>query len=88
MTIANTITKRVVMGSYKVAWGTFTVSGGATGGDIDTGLTLVHAIYLQTTGSAVSADQSAVNETLPADGSEITIVTTANTVGNWYAVGK
>ena len=88
MTIASVITKTGVMGAYKVAWGTFTVSGGATGGNIDTGLTLVHSMYLQTGGAAVSADQSSINETLPCDGSAVTIVTTANTVGTWFAIGK
>jgi len=88
MAFASTITKQVVMGSYKVAWGTFTNGVGDTGGDIDTGLTTVDSIMLTTQGAAVSADAHAVNETLPVDGSAITVVSTAGADGYWYAVGK
>ena len=88
MAFTSAITKRAVMGSYKVAWGTFTSAGGSTGGNIDTGLTLVHSIQLTTSGASAVADSTSVNETLPADGSAITIVSTANATGYWFAVGK
>jgi len=88
MAFSSTITARpCAMGNKRVAVGTFTQAGGDTGGDINTGLRSCEFIMLQTTGAAASADQSAVDETLPVDGSAVTIVTTAGVVGNWLAVG-
>jgi hypothetical protein len=76
-----------VFGNKKVVYGTFASSGGATGGDIATGLQVVENIILQHTGSSVSADAPAINETLPCGG-DVTIVTTANTAGSWMAIGR
>jgi hypothetical protein len=88
MAFSSAITQRpFVMGNKRVAVGTFTQAGGDTGGDINTGLRSCEFIMLQPTGAAVSADECAVNETLPVAGSAVTIVTTAGTVGNWLAMG-
>ena len=76
------------MGNKRIAWGTFTNGGGDTGGDIDTGLEVVEFMILQTAGTGVSADQHAVNETLPVDGSAITIVSTDGADGIWFAIGR
>lgn len=76
------------MGTKKVASGTFTNTGGSTGGDIATGLLEVDDIYLQHTGSAVVASAPVVNETLPNGPGDITIVTVADTAGTWKAFGK
>lgn len=78
----------VVVGNVKMSWGTYTSSGGGTGGDIDTGLDICDCLQLQPKGSSVVADMPAVNETLPGlAGSAVTIVTTANEVGTWFAIG-
>ena len=76
----------VVIGNKKMTYGTYTNAGGDTGGNIDTGLTVCEAMFLQT-GAAVSADQATINETLPADGSVLTIVTTDGSDGSWIAIG-
>ena len=86
MAFTSAITKRAKMiGTGSINFGTWTTD--TTGGDIDTGLLNVDAIFLQTSGSAVSADQSAVNETLPCDGSAVTIVCTSGADGTWMAIG-
>jgi len=76
----------IVLGDKKMTFGTYTNSDGGQGGDIDTGLRVCQAIFLQT-GASVSADESAVNETLPCDGSAVTVVNTANSDGTWLAIG-
>lgn len=80
--------KNLIFGSKKIVYGTYTSDSGSTGGDIDTGLKSVQSINLQPTGSAVIASAPVINETLPANGSAITIVTTADEVGTWFAIGK
>ncbi len=88
MAFSSTISANAtVMGNKRVRFGTFTSDGGSTGGDIDTGLRIVEAIFLQQKAAAVVADAPVVNETLPCAGSAVTIVTTANAVGYWMAVG-
>ena len=74
------------MGNKRVHFGTWTTD--TTGGDIDTGLAQCEGMVLQTSGAAVSADQSAVNETLPVAGSAVTIVCTSGADGYWIAWGN
>lgn len=76
-----------VFGSKSVTWGTFVNTAGSTGGDIDTGLKSCEFIYLQYSGTAVVTEAPVVNETLPITGNAITIVTTANADGYWFAIG-
>ena len=76
-----------VVGARKMTYGSYTSDGGSTGGDIDTGLKVVESITLQKAGSAVGANANSVNETLPADGDAITIVTDADETGYWIAYG-
>jgi hypothetical protein len=85
MAFASTVSIKTVMGNKRVHFGTWTTD--TTGGNIDTGLGVCEGIVLQTTGSAVSADQCTVNETLPIAGSAITIVVTSGADGNWIAWG-
>ena len=85
MAFTSTVTERSIMGNKRVHWGTWTTD--TTGGDIDTGLKSVDFITLQTSGASVSADQSAVNEVLPLNGSDVTIVCTDGTDGYWMATG-
>ena len=73
------------MNNKAVTWGTFDANS-VTSGDIDTGLRQVDFMTLQT-GAAVSADQSAVNETLPTAGSAVAIACTSGIAGFWMAFG-
>jgi hypothetical protein len=74
-------------GDLRVARGTFTNTGGDTGGDIVTGLSQVFDVTLTHTGAAVVASAPVVNETIPCSGT-VTIVTVADTTGIWVAKGK
>lgn len=87
MAFASAITARDIWGSQAVTMGTFTNGGGETGGDIKTGLHLCTAIFLQHGAGAVVADAPVVNETLPVDGSAVTVVTTDGADGTWIAFG-
>jgi hypothetical protein len=87
-TSAITQTVPIAVGDKKMTFGTFTNAGGDTGGDINTGLKICDAIFLQTGGAAVNANDPSVNETLPCDGSAVTIVTTADQDGTWMAIGR
>ena len=80
----NAVPNRV--GDKKDTSGTYLSSGGSTGGDIDTGLKVCEELTMTKNGAAVGNAQ-AVNETLPADGSAITVVTDANEGGYWRARG-
>lgn len=86
MAFAYTVKSTDAMGQG-VKIGTYTSTGGSTGGDIVTGLNIVNHIQLQPKGTAVSANQPVVNETLPLQGGTVTIVTSANEVGTWMAIG-
>jgi hypothetical protein len=75
-------------GAWLVTWGTYASAGGSTGGDFNTGLGNLNALFLQEKGSSAINDVSVVNETFPdADGSAATIVTAANQEGTWVAFG-
>jgi hypothetical protein len=87
MSFTYTIDEQFVMGNKRVIVGTFTSAGGSTGGDILTGLNNCDFIQLQQTGAAVIADAPVANETFPVAGGAITIVTTANAVGKFMAIG-
>lgn len=88
MAFTNAVVGRTVMGNKRVTYGTYTSADGSTGGNIDTGLTVVDDIQLQSGGSAVKASAPSLNETLPCDGSAVTIVSVANEVGTWKAFGR
>lgn len=75
-------------GEFRVTYGTFTnAAGGDTGGDVYTQLSVVHDFELQHSGDAVIADHPAMNETLPLNKENVTIVTTAQKNGYWRARG-
>ena len=76
-----------VTGSHRTTYGTFTNTGGTTGGAIYTGLQHVSGMLLQEGGAAVVADRSSANATYPVK-DPITIVTTATASGYWEAWGK
>jgi len=81
------IQRPIAVGNKKQTWGTYTSDGGSTGGDVDTGLRVCEGIFLQPKAAAVSASAPVYNETLPCLGNAVTIVTIANEVGTWWAMG-
>lgn len=87
MAFASTISHRTFEGDEMVNRGTYASSGGSTGGDIDTGLSVCSHLQLQPKGSSVATNAPAVNETYPVAGNAVTIVTDANEEGYWEAKG-
>lgn len=87
MAFISTITGKSKLGPLEIRTGTYTSNSSSTGGDIDTGLKGVKAVFLQPKGTAILANQPVVNETLPKTGADVTIVTTADEIGTWIAVG-
>ena len=87
MAFTSAITGCAVIGNKVLKWGTFTNTSSSTGGNINTGLHSCESIVLIPKGTAVTANAPAVNKTLPADGSAITVVTDADLCGTWLAVG-
>lgn len=75
-----------VFGNKRVVFGSYTNTGGSTGGSVSTGLDQVDVFFMQPTGTVVSANQPVVNGTYPIAGS-VTIVTSANETGVWIAAG-
>ena len=80
------ISGRTRAGSKRIHWGTWDATG-VTGGNIDTGLNVCESIMLTHKGSAVEGAVAVVNETLPIDGSAITIVSSNGDAGYWMAIG-
>lgn len=87
MAFSSAVVSKTVQGDKRVVFGTFTSTGGSTGGDIATGLARVDNIQLQHKAAAVVASAPVVNETLPLAGGDVTIVTVADTVGTFRAEG-
>jgi len=77
-----TVDKQAVTGNLKKKLGTFTSSGGATGGAIVTGLYKIYGFTItNTSGTSVSAASVSIS------GGTATITTDANVVGLWTAEG-
>jgi hypothetical protein len=87
MAFAAAITKRDVWGDKAVTMGTYTNGGGETGGDINTGLHMCEAIFLQPGGGTVNTNAPVVNETLPVAGSAVSVVMDDGTDGTFIAFG-
>lgn len=89
MAFTSTVTGNVpnTIGSKRSTWGTYTSDGGSEGGNINTGLSICEFITLTPNSATVETNAPAVNETLPVDGSAVTIATDANESGYWFAFG-
>ena len=87
MAFASTVKEKVSLGNKWLAYGTFTCNGGTAGGDIDTGLKKVEGMWFTGSGASALATFVSVNETLPCAGNAVTIVTSTNDTGTWYAIG-
>jgi len=84
------VQSQTVFGDRRVVMGTYVNTGGSTGGDIITGLSVVEFFILQPTGASALALAPVVNETFPMVNSNgaVTIVSNANDTGNWLAIGR
>jgi hypothetical protein len=88
MAFESAITQRpIAVGNRRWAWGTYTNGSGDTGGNIDTGLRMCENLFLQPCGSAVIATAPVINEDFPVDGSAVTVVTSDDEDGIWWAIG-
>jgi hypothetical protein len=70
---------------YSFSFGTWD-GGTDNGGDISTGLNKVYQFFAQPYGASV-AHSTAVTETFPLAGGDVTIANGADTDGYWFAVG-
>lgn len=86
-----TVTKQKVFGDVRIAYGTFSNSGGSAGGALnlhqECGWHLCKGISLQHTGAAATSNAPSVNATFPCDASSVPIVTDADKNGLWFAFG-
>jgi len=89
MVFTSTVTRKTVQGNRKVIYGTFTNTGGSSGGDIVPGLKRMDYVQLQYSGTSVlQANSPVINETFPFSGTACTIVTETDANGHWVAVGR
>lgn len=89
MAFTSTITEESVFGNKRITWGTWDNGGGVTSGNIDTGLQICEFITLQPKGTGAIRVETGVDETLPCDGSAVTINLGASqdVDGYWWAFG-
>ena len=87
MSITDTFVGRSILGDKALTYGTYTDAGEGTEDDINTKLHRCEMIILQPYGASAATDAPAVNETLPVDGSAVTVITAASQAGIWVALG-
>lgn len=91
MAFTSTISPRkfpIATGDRSYTQGTFAnASGSDIGGDVDTGLKVCESIFFSVNASAIVTAYPVVNETLPAAGDAVTIVTLGDQDGTWMAWG-
>jgi hypothetical protein len=73
------------IGHIRMSYGRFDAT--VDGGDIDTNLRMCHCMMLTHEGSAVEASMACINETLPVDGSAVSVFTADDDTGYWLAFG-
>ena len=83
-----TTNNRGVVGDMEYVEGKAVSGGGATGGEIPTGLREVRQIFIQQYGSAVGTGPAVVNEVFPLASGDITIVTDADATVSFMALGR
>lgn len=87
MAITTTILTRTVFGNRDVVIGKSVVSGGSSGGDIETGLGSIDAMFAVAAGS--DEQGIALNETFPLASGDVTLVNEdANSTTYWLAIGN
>lgn len=88
MAFAYAVLSTTVFGDRAIAMGTFTNTGGDTGGELDTGLKSLDHVSLTLGGSAGAPNQLAVDETLPLNTGIFTLASSADAEGVWFAIGR
>jgi len=91
MAFTSAVVKKFRLGRNKIRFGTFTNTGGSTGGDIDSGMKLCDFLVPWFMKNAAIATFIGTNEDFsagPIAGNAITIVTAADEDGYWLAVGR
>lgn len=89
MAFSNSRTRTERMGRRTVVYGTFTNGTSVdTGGDVNTGLNRVEMFHAICDGTSVQPGKPVqIDETLPLDDGDVTIVTDAGYDGVWEAKG-
>ena len=88
MAFSSAIVTKTVFGNKRVHFGTFTnASASSVGGSLNTGLRSCEELFLQHTGTPVTADAPVVNATMPLAGSAVAIITIKGGNGHWMAIG-
>jgi|TARA_Y100000310_G_scaffold339517_1_gene432422 hypothetical protein len=77
---------KTIWGNKRVVIGTWS-AGGATTGEINTGLKYVDAFFPTEKGTTPGQTNVKVNENFPFVTGTVTIACTSGTVGQWIAVG-
>lgn len=91
MTWSSSVIQKMRFGRNRVHFGSFTSSGGTTGGNIDTGMRLCDFLLGWQRKITAPTELIGVDEDFsagPIPGNAITIVTEAAVVGFWIAVGR
>lgn len=86
MAWSSEVLKKTYFGDMAVVMGNWD-GAAVTGGDIATGLKKVYHIELQHKGTAVEAAVAVVNETMPLNGGDVTVVCTSGDAGTFIAIG-
>lgn len=87
MAFTQSIIAKTVFGNKRIVLGTYDCTA-VTGGDISTGLKSVDMCILTPTGAAVDTNEASVNETMPLNGGDVTIVTDSGATGQFLAIGN
>ena len=89
MAFTSVMIDREIMGTKWVSWGTYTSDSSTEGGDLDTGLPIIETLQLTPISSAVEVSAPVANVSdFPYAGPKIPIVTVADGVGTWFALGR
>ena len=78
--------KRLKWGDKSVIYGEWDTNG--YGGNIDTNLRVCEGMILTNSGGALVPTAAVVTSALPTEGDSITIATSLNTNGIWFAYGR
>lgn len=87
MAFSQSIIAKTVFGNKRIVFGTYNCDS-VTGGDIATGLKSVDVCILTPTGATVDTNEASVNETLPLNSGDVTIVTDSGATGQFLAIGN
>ena len=86
MAFVVTIIARGIFGDLRYVMGKYVNDGGSTGGEVTTGLSSVSFFNIMEQGTSILSDRSVINETLPLSKGDVTIVTSSNETGYFFAI--